>query len=78
MLGGVGGRCVFEVGSAGDVSGLTLMLPGWSDGAMLSWVSVDGQCVEVSCVDWEGLVWGVWTMDVEAGRSYRVEGTYGR
>ncbi len=78
MLDAGGGRCGFQVGSARDVSGLTLMLPGWSDGAMLSSVRVDGQCVEVACVDWEGLAWGVWTMDVEAGTACRVEGTYGR
>lgn len=71
------GRCGFELEAGRAVEGLTLMLPGRSNGMTLSSVIVDGQPVEVEVVGWEGLEWGVWTMDVEAERSYRVEGSYG-
>ncbi len=72
-----GGRCGFEVASERDVEGLTLMLPGWSDGRELLSVTVDGRCAQVRSEQWEGLPWGIWTMDVKADHEYRVEGLYG-
>ncbi|GEM_PF-1728113 len=72
------GLCVFEMESGCNVEGLTLMLPGRSDGEALSSVRVDGQPVEVQSVEWEGLSWCVWSMDMETKASYRVEGIYGQ